>query len=101
MKGKWNQLKGEIRRKWGKVTDDDLLETEGNMDKLIGKIQERSGEQRDAIVTGSTSTTAKIPRMIRVSLCALSMRAVPAPGSFDIADDSTSRSNRCVTFLHG
>jgi uncharacterized protein YjbJ (UPF0337 family) len=49
MKGKWTQLKGEIKRKWGKVTDDDLLVAEGNMDKLVGTIQERSGEQRDAI----------------------------------------------------
>ena len=49
MKGKWNQLKGDIKRKWGQVTDNDLLETEGDMDKLIGKIQERTGEQRDAI----------------------------------------------------
>jgi uncharacterized protein YjbJ (UPF0337 family) len=49
MKGKWTQVKGEIKRKWGKVTDDDLLVAEGNMDKLVGTIQERSGEQRDAI----------------------------------------------------
>jgi uncharacterized protein YjbJ (UPF0337 family) len=49
MKGKWNQLKGEVKRKWGQMTDDDLLQVEGNMDKLIGKIQERTGEQRDAI----------------------------------------------------
>jgi len=49
MKGKWNQLKGEIKRKWGKVTDNDLLEAEGNLDKLVGTIQERSGEQKEAI----------------------------------------------------
>jgi uncharacterized protein YjbJ (UPF0337 family) len=49
MKGKWNQLKGQIKRKWGQVTDDDLLQAEGNMDVLIGTIQERTGEQRDAI----------------------------------------------------
>ncbi len=49
VKGKWTQLKGEIKRKWGKVTDDDLLVAEGNVDKLVGTIQQRSGEQRDAI----------------------------------------------------
>jgi len=47
--GKWNQLKGEIKLKWGKMTDNDLLEAEGSADKLIGKIQERSGERREAI----------------------------------------------------
>ena len=49
MKGKWNQIKGDIKRKWGQITDDDLLQAEGDMDKVIGKIQERTGEQRDAI----------------------------------------------------
>jgi uncharacterized protein YjbJ (UPF0337 family) len=49
IKGKWHQVKGEIKRKWGQVTDDDLKEAEGNMEKLIGKIQERSGERREAI----------------------------------------------------
>ena len=49
IKGKFKQLSGEIKRKWGKVTDDDLKEAEGNMDKLIGKIQERSGDRREAI----------------------------------------------------
>jgi uncharacterized protein YjbJ (UPF0337 family) len=49
MEGKWKQLRGEIKRKWGKVTDNDLLEAEGNVDKLVGTIQERTGEQQDAI----------------------------------------------------
>ena len=49
IKGKWHQLKGEIKRRWGKVTDDDLTEAEGDMEKLVGKIQERTGERREAI----------------------------------------------------
>ena len=49
MKGKWNVLKGEIKRKWGKVTDNDLLEAEGDLDKLIGKIQERSGDHKESV----------------------------------------------------
>jgi uncharacterized protein YjbJ (UPF0337 family) len=49
MKGKFKQLSGEIKRKWGRVTDDDVMEAQGSMEKLIGKIQERSGEQREAI----------------------------------------------------
>jgi len=49
LKGKWHQLKGEIKRKWAKVTDDDLMEAEGNMEKVVGKIQERTGERREAI----------------------------------------------------
>jgi uncharacterized protein YjbJ (UPF0337 family) len=49
VKGKFKQLSGEIKRKWGQITDNDLKEAEGDMEKLIGKIQQRSGEQREAI----------------------------------------------------
>jgi uncharacterized protein YjbJ (UPF0337 family) len=52
IKGKWNQIKGDVKRKWGQLTDDDLLQAEGNMDKLVGTIQQRAGEQRDAIASG-------------------------------------------------
>ena len=41
MKGKFKQLSGEIKRKWGQVTDDDLTEAQGNMEKLVRKIQQR------------------------------------------------------------
>ncbi|KIH76685.1 Uncharacterized conserved protein YjbJ, UPF0337 family [Geoalkalibacter ferrihydriticus] len=47
MKGKWNQLKGEIKIQWGKLTDDDLDRIEGNRDKLVGKIQERYGKTKE------------------------------------------------------
>jgi uncharacterized protein YjbJ (UPF0337 family) len=49
MKGKLKQIQGEIKKKWGQLTDDDLTQAEGSMDKLVGKIQERTGEQREAI----------------------------------------------------
>ena len=49
MKGKFKQLSGEIKRKWGQITDDDLKQAQGSMEKLVGKIQERSGDQRQAI----------------------------------------------------
>ena len=45
--GKWKQLKGEARVKWGKLTDDDFDQIEGNAEKLIGKVQERYGIARD------------------------------------------------------
>jgi uncharacterized protein YjbJ (UPF0337 family) len=49
IKGKWNQLKGEIKTKWAKMTDNDLLEVEGDMDKLAGRIQERTGDRKEDI----------------------------------------------------
>jgi uncharacterized protein YjbJ (UPF0337 family) len=46
-KGQWTQLKGTIRQQWGKVTDDDLAQIEGNAEQLIGKIQEHYGRTRE------------------------------------------------------
>ena len=47
LKGKWRQAKGEAKRRWGKLTDDDLDQVEGNQEKLVGKIQERYGLRRE------------------------------------------------------
>jgi uncharacterized protein YjbJ (UPF0337 family) len=43
VRGKWNQFKGSVKEKWGKLTDDDLAVINGNKDRLVGKIQERYG----------------------------------------------------------
>ncbi|TWI28246.1 CsbD family protein [Paracoccus sulfuroxidans] len=43
IQGKWEQLKGGVKEKWGDLTDDDLTQIEGNKDKLAGKLQERYG----------------------------------------------------------
>jgi uncharacterized protein YjbJ (UPF0337 family) len=47
--GPWLQLKGEAKRVWGELTDDDFMRAEGSMDKLVGIIQERFGETRENI----------------------------------------------------
>ena len=43
IKGNWSQVKGEIRSKWGDLTDDDLDRAAGEREKLVGIIQERYG----------------------------------------------------------
>lgn len=43
LQGKWEQLKGEVQSKWGKLTDDDLAQVKGDRKILSGKIQERYG----------------------------------------------------------
>lgn len=47
LKGKWKQFKGEIQKKWGKLTSDDLDRIEGSRDKLIGLLQERYGYRKE------------------------------------------------------
>jgi uncharacterized protein YjbJ (UPF0337 family) len=43
VEGKWQQFKGSVKQKWGKLTDDDLDVIAGKRDQLVGKIQERYG----------------------------------------------------------
>jgi uncharacterized protein YjbJ (UPF0337 family) len=46
-KGQWMQLKGKIREQWGKLTDDEIDQMQGNAEMVIGKIQERYGRSRE------------------------------------------------------
>jgi uncharacterized protein YjbJ (UPF0337 family) len=46
-KGQWKQLKGEIKMRWNQLTDDDLDSIDGAKDKLIGRLQERYGWERE------------------------------------------------------
>jgi uncharacterized protein YjbJ (UPF0337 family) len=46
VEGKWNQLKGTVREKFGKLTDDDITVIAGKKDQFIGKLQERYGMAR-------------------------------------------------------
>jgi len=43
IEGKWKQVTGQIKEKWGKLTDDDLMVINGKRDKLAGRLQERYG----------------------------------------------------------
>ncbi len=41
--GKWNQMKGDLKKTWGKLTDDDYTYINGDYQKLVGRLQERYG----------------------------------------------------------
>jgi uncharacterized protein YjbJ (UPF0337 family) len=47
LEGKWLQLRGEIREKWGRLTDDEIDQIAGKHDRLVGTLQERYGFSRD------------------------------------------------------
>jgi uncharacterized protein YjbJ (UPF0337 family) len=49
IKGDWNITKGKLKQKWAKLTDDDLQYVEGNYDELLGRVQKRTGETREAV----------------------------------------------------
>jgi uncharacterized protein YjbJ (UPF0337 family) len=48
-KGSWQQFKGELKKKWGELTDDDLLEAEGDYEKFLGVIQTRYGDRKEDV----------------------------------------------------
>ena len=47
VEGKWKQLKGSVKQRWGKFTDDDLDVIAGRRETLVGKLQERYGMARE------------------------------------------------------
>lgn len=50
LEGNWQQLKGKVKEKWGRLTDSDLDVIDGRRDPLIGRIQERYGIPREEVV---------------------------------------------------
>ena len=49
IKGDWTITKGKLKQKWAQLTDDDLQYVKGKNDELLGRIQKRTGETREAI----------------------------------------------------
>jgi uncharacterized protein YjbJ (UPF0337 family) len=47
IEGKWKQMTGGMRQKWGKLTDSDFEQIAGNRDKFLGKLQERYGYSKE------------------------------------------------------
>lgn len=47
IEGNWKQAKGQIKEKWGQLTDDDLNKIDGKRDQLEGALQQRYGLAKD------------------------------------------------------
>jgi len=47
--GKWKQVKGEAKKKWGELTDDELMQVNGDREILAGKIQEKYGIAKEDV----------------------------------------------------
>jgi len=51
LQGNWNEIKGKLRSKWGQLSGDELQSFDGNVERLIGLIQRKTGEARSAVET--------------------------------------------------
>jgi uncharacterized protein YjbJ (UPF0337 family) len=47
VKADWGQVKGRVKQKWGKLTDDDVMTIGGKWDELVGRLRERYGYEKD------------------------------------------------------
>jgi uncharacterized protein YjbJ (UPF0337 family) len=59
LQGQWNRLRGQVRERWGQLTDDDLQIQGGNVDQLVGRIQQRTGETGEAVERFLNDLTAR------------------------------------------
>ncbi|TPV34892.1 CsbD family protein [Paucihalobacter ruber] len=50
LEGKWKQIKGKFKQKYGNVTDDDISFAEGKFDEMLGKIQVKTGKKKEEIL---------------------------------------------------
>ncbi|HPI40290.1 MAG TPA: CsbD family protein [Pseudobdellovibrionaceae bacterium] len=48
VKGKWLEIKGEVQKSWGKLTNDEIDKTQGDMKALGGIIQQKYGEAQES-----------------------------------------------------
>lgn len=60
LKGKWNQIKGDVKKSFGKFTDDDMLVLEGDASKATGLLQERYGYGREEAETKWNEFTRRL-----------------------------------------
>lgn len=47
--GNWNELKGKLKQKYAKLTDDDVLLVEGKYDEMLGRLQQKLGKTREEV----------------------------------------------------
>jgi len=47
LKGSWTEFKGKIKKQWGKLTDDDIDQINGESQELVGKIQKVYGKSKE------------------------------------------------------
>ncbi len=59
IKGKWKEFKGEIISQWGKMTDDELDQVEGNTTSIAGLIQQRYGAKKEEVMEKLNSIAAR------------------------------------------
>jgi uncharacterized protein YjbJ (UPF0337 family) len=61
IEGQWHQVKGQLKSKWGKLTDEDVTNLSGKRENLVGKLQVRYGILKDEAERQADEWLAKLP----------------------------------------
>lgn len=65
--GNWKSIVGAVKEKFGQITGDELTSVEGNLDKLIGLVQRKSGQSREwveAFLSDASGTTKNLVQQV-------------------------------------
>lgn len=49
LEGKWKQVRGQFKQKYGDLTDDDMTYDEGRFDEMLGRLQEKTGRSKEEL----------------------------------------------------
>ncbi len=64
LKGKWNEIKGEIQKSWGDITGDELESTKGNLKAIGGILQQKYGHKKEEVRSRLDSIAAKFDQKL-------------------------------------
>ena len=106
LQGQWNNLRGQVKQKWGQLTDDDLQIHQGNVDQLVGRIQQKTGEGRESIEKFLGELTSKGASTISQAAEAVSNYTHQATDRLrdrygDLADSARDRLDMAQDMGHG
>lgn len=82
LQGNWNEIKGRLRNKWGQLTNDELQSFDGNVERLIGLIQRKTGEGRSSVENFLEELTSNGSSTISQATAAVGEYAQQAAGRF-------------------
>ena len=49
LQAQWEDVQGRVKKAWGALTDDEILQSEGDWDQLVAKIRSKTGESLQAV----------------------------------------------------
>ena len=91
LQGAWKQLRGNVKEAFGKLTDDDLLQADGNADKILGSLQSRYGYTKEQAQTEWDKFSAKHTARADDAKSDLSAAADDAKAAANHVKDATQR----------